>query len=299
MDKLETMRVFVEVAECQSFVGASRKLDLSPPTVTRSIAQLEHTLGVRLFNRTTRNIRLTDAGARFFTDAKRILDDIAQAEAAASGSYATPKGALSVTAPVLFGQKYIAPILTEYLRKNSEVEVRAAFYDRVSNILDEGLDVAIRIGHLKDSSMFATQVGSIQRILCASPEYLEKNGTPESPADLAKHEIILASTVESSTTWRFELSQKKLSVKVFPRLYCSQNGTAIEAAKQGFGITRLLSYQVGEELQAGTLRRILCDYEIDSFPVNIIHLEGRQANIKIRSFIDLAVDRLRANPFIN
>jgi DNA-binding transcriptional LysR family regulator len=174
MDKLETMRVFVEVAECQSFVGASRKLDLSPPTVTRSIAQLEHTLGVRLFNRTTRNIRLTDAGARFFTDAKRILDDLAQAEAAASGSYATPKGALSVTAPVLFGQKYIAPILTEYLRKNSEVEVRAAFYDRVSNILDEGLDVAIRIGHLKDSSMFATQVGSIQRILCASPEYLEK-----------------------------------------------------------------------------------------------------------------------------
>lgn len=299
MDKLETMRVFVEVAECQSFVAASRKLDLSPPTVTRSIAQLEHTLGVRLFNRTTRHIRLTDAGVRFFDDAKRILEDLAQAEAAASGIYGTPKGTLSITAPVLFGQKYIAPILTEYLQQNPEVEVRAAFYDRIGNILDEGLDVAIRIGHLKDSSMFATQVGSIQRILCASPEYLEKNGTPGSPADLANHELILASIGESSTIWRFESSQKKISVKVSPRLHCSQNGAAIEAAKQGFGITRLLSYQVGEELQAGTLRRILCDYEVDSFPVSIVHLEGRQANIKIRSFIDLAVERLRANPFIN
>lgn len=299
MDKLETMRVFVEVAEYQSFVAASRKLDLSPPAVTRSIAQLEHNLGVRLFNRTTRHVRLTDSGARFFDDAKRILEDLEQAEAAASGSYANPKGVLSVTAPVLFGQKYIASILTEYLQQNPEVEVRAMFYDRVGNILDEGLDVAIRIGHLKDSSLFATQVGSIQRIVCGSPEYFDKHGTPESPGDLTNHEIILASTVESSTTWRFESSSGKMAVKVSPRLHCSQNGAAIEAAKQGFGITRLMSYQVGEEFQTGSLIRILRDYEADPLPVSIIHLEGRQANAKIRSFIDLAVERLRANPFIN
>ncbi len=299
MDKLKTMRVFVEAAECQSFVAASRKLDLSPPVVTRAIAQLEHTLGVRLFNRTTRHVRLTDSGMRFFDDAKRILEDLEQAEAAASGSYVTPKGVLSVTAPVLFGQKHITPILTEYLQHNPEVEVRAAFYDRVGNLLDEGLDVAIRIGHLKDSSMFAIEVGSIQRIVCGSPEYLDKHGTPKSPTDLVNHEIILASTVEPSTTWRFESSKEKVSVKLFPRLHCSQNGAAIEAAKQGFGITRLMSYQVGEELQAGTLRRILREYEAEPLPVSILHLEGRQANAKVRAFIDLAVERLRANPFIN
>ncbi len=299
MDKLETIRVFLEAAECRSFVAASRKLDLSAPAVTRSIAQLEHTLGVRLFNRTTRQVRLTDSGARFFEDAKKILEDLEQAEAAASGSYATPKGVLSVTAPVLFGQKHIAPILTEYLEQNPSVEVRAIFYDRVGNILDEGLDVAIRIGHLKDSSLYATKVGNTQRIVCGSPDYFDKHGVPEYPEDLANHEIILASNVEPSTTWRFESPNGKISVKVSPRLYCNQNGAAIEAAKQGFGITRLMSYQVGDEFQKGSLKRILQDFEAEALPVNIIHLEGRQANAKIRSFIDLAVARLKANPHIN
>nr|WP_319554131.1 LysR family transcriptional regulator [uncultured Vibrio sp.] len=299
MDKLTTMQVFIEVAECQSFVAASKKLDLSPPAVTRSIAQLEHSLGVRLFNRTTRHVRLTDSGMRFFIDVKRILEDLEQAEAAALGSYATPKGVLSVTAPVLFGQKYVAPILTEYLQHNPEVEVRAAFYDRVGNLLDEGLDVAIRIGSLKDSSMFAIPVGNIQKVVCCSPEYLNQYGTPKSPADLVNHEIILASTVETSTTWRFESIKERLSVKVHPRLYCSQNGAAIEATKQGFGITRLMSYQIGEELQAGTLRRILCEYEPAPLPVSIIYLEGRLANAKVRAFVDLVVERLRASPFIN
>jgi DNA-binding transcriptional LysR family regulator len=299
VDKLETIRVFLEAAECRSFVAASRKLDLSAPAVTRSIAQLEHTLGVRLFNRTTRQVRLTDSGARFFEDAKKILEDLEQAEAAASGSYATPKGVLSVTAPVLFGQKHIAPILTEYLEQNPSVEVRAIFYDRVGNILDEGLDVAIRIGHLKDSSLYATKVGNTQRIVCGSPDYFDKHGVPEYPEDLANHEIILASNVEPSTTWRFESPTGKISVKVSPRLYCNQNGAAIEAAKQGFGITRLMSYQVGDEFQKGSLKRILQDFEAEALPVNIIHLEGRQANAKIRSFIDLAVARLKANPHIN
>jgi len=298
MDKLEAMRVFIEVAECQSFVAASRKLDLSAPAVTRSVAQLEKALGVRLFNRTTRHVRLTDSGTRFFEDAKRILEDVEQAVATASGSYAEPKGVLSVTAPVLFGQIHIAPILTEYLQQNPSVTVRAVFYDRISNILDEGLDVAIRIGHLKDSSIYATPVGSVQRLVCASPIYLKKHGIPNHPSELKEHEIIQASTVEPSTTWQFESSTGKESVKVAPRLHCSQNGAAITAAKQGFGITRLMSYQVGEELKNGSLTRILEDYESQPLPVSIVHLEGRQANAKIRSFIDLAIDRLRANPYI-
>ncbi len=299
MDKLEAMRVFIEVAECKSFVAASRKLELSAPAVTRSIAQLEHTLGVRLFNRTTRHVRLTDSGARFYEDARRILEDVAQAVTSASGSYAEPKGVLSVTAPVLFGQIHIAPILTEYLQLNPSVTVRAVFYDRISNILDEGLDVAIRIGHLKDSSIYATSVGSVQRVVCASPDYLKKHGTPRHPSELSGHEIIQASTAESSTTWLFESSIGKESVKVSPRLHCSQNGAAITAAREGFGITRLMSYQIGEELKNGSLTHILRDYETKVLPVSIIHLEGRQANAKIRSFVDLATARLRANPYID
>lgn len=299
MDKLEAMRVFIEVAECQSFVAASRKLDLSAPAVTRSVAQLEKALGVRLFNRTTRHVRLTDSGARFFEDAKRILDDVEQAVATASGSYAEPKGVLSITAPVLFGQIHITPILTEYLQQNPAVTVRAVFYDRISNILDEGLDVAIRIGHLKDSNLYATPVGSVQRLVCASPSYLKKHGIPSHPSELKAHEIIQASTVEPSTTWQFESSRGKESVKVTPRLHCSQNGAAITAARQGFGITRLMSYQVGEELKNGSLTRILHSYESKPLPVSIVHLEGRQANAKIRAFIDLATARLRANPYID
>nr|WP_168713328.1 LysR family transcriptional regulator [Cochlodiniinecator piscidefendens] len=293
------MRVFVEVANCQSFVATSRKLNLSAPAVTRAIAQLEQNLDVRLFNRTTRHVRLTDTGARFYKDAKQILEDLEQAEAAASGSYIEPRGSLSITAPVLFGQKHIAPILTEYLQQNPAVDVKAMFYDRVGNILDEGLDIAVRIGHLKDSGLFATQVGSVQRVVCGAPEYFEKHGTPKSPEDLINHEVTLASTIEASTTWQFEKADRKLSIKISPRLQCNQNGTAIEAAKKGFGITRLMSYQVGEELRAGSLVRILRDYEPKSIPVSIIHLEGRKANAKIRAFVDLLVHRLKENPNIN
>jgi DNA-binding transcriptional LysR family regulator len=299
MDKLEAMRVFIEVAEHKSFVAASRKLGLSAPAVTRSIAQFESALGVRLFNRTTRHVRLTDSGARFFEDARRILEDVDQAVAAASGSYTEPKGVLTITAPVLFGQIHITPILTEYLQQHPSVAVKAVFYDRVSNLLDEGFDVAIRIGQLKDSSIYAAPVGNVQRLLCASPAYLKKYGMPRHPSNLTDHEIIQASAVESSTTWQFESSTGKESVKVTPRLNCSQNGAAITAARQGFGITRLMSYQIGEELKNGSLIRILRDYEIKPLPVNIIHLEGRQANAKIRSFIDLAIARLRANPYID
>ncbi|HBS42027.1 MAG TPA: LysR family transcriptional regulator [Oceanospirillales bacterium] len=298
MDKLEAMRVFTAVADCQSFVSASRELDLSAPAVTRSIAQLEQSLGVKLFNRTTRQVRLTDVGMRYYEDARRILEDVEQAEATASGSYAEPKGVLSLTAPVLFGQKYIVPVVAEYLQQNPAVSVDAMFYDRVSNILDEGLDVAIRIGHLKDSSFYATEVGSIQRVVCASPEYLKKHGTPQQPSDLTGHEIIHALTVEPSTTWRFESTpQGKESVRLSPRLRYNQNSAAIAAACMGMGITRVMSYQVAEELNQGSLTRILQDFESAPLPVHIVYMEGRQTNAKIRAFVDLAVKRLRENPY--
>lgn len=200
MDKIVLMRIFVTAAESESFVGAGQRLDMSAPTVTRAIAQLESSLGVRLFNRTTRRVRLTESGNRYYQDAKRILEEIEDVESALVGVYREPKGVLSVTAPVLFGRKYIVPILIEFLDRHPEIKVKAVFYDRVSNILDEGLDVAIRIGNLKDSSQFAVRVGNVQKVVCGSPDYLSKHGVPSHPADLADHQIIQSSAVEPSTT---------------------------------------------------------------------------------------------------
>lgn len=298
MNKLESMKVFVETASCESFVEASRRLEMSPPAVTRAVAALEQSLAVRLFNRTTRQVRLTEVGRRFFEDARQIIELLEEAESAASGSYSQPKGVLTVTAPVLFGQKHIVPILTDYLKHFPEVDIRAMFYDRVSDMLDEGLDVAIRIGHLKDSNMYAVPVGNVRRILCASPRYFEENEKPRCPEDLLDHQIILASGVEASAHWNFESPNGKYSVRVRPRLHCNQNGAAIEAAKSGAGITRLMSYQVGEELEQGKLVRVLSGYEAEPLPINIVYLEGRMANAKTRSFVDFAAECLRKNPFI-
>lgn len=299
MDKLETIRVFVEAAVNQSFVAASRNLDMSAPAVTRAIAQLEASLGVKLFNRSTRHVRLTDSGVRFLTDMKQLLEDLELAEAAASGSYLSPKGALSITAPVLFGQKYIIPIVAEYLELYPDVSVKTVFYDRVCNLLEEGLEIAIRIGHLQDSSLYATHVGNVSRVVCGSPDYFAKYGIPSCPADLTRHKIIMASTVEPSTSWKFVTSGTKEIVKVTPHLDCNHNGAALNAAILGSGITRLMSYQVGEDIQEGRLLKVLDTYESDLLPIHIIHLEGRRTTAKIRSFIDLSVERLRANPFIN
>jgi DNA-binding transcriptional LysR family regulator len=299
MDKLGTIRVFVEAAVHQSFVAASRNLDMSAPVVTRAIAQLEASLGVKLFNRTTRHVRLTDAGERFLSDMKHLLEDLEQAEAAASGSYLNPKGTLSITAPVLFGQKYIIPIVTEYLEQNPAVSVKAVFYDRIGNMLEEGLEVAIRIGYLQDTSFYATHVGNVRRVVCGSPDYFAKYGIPERPDDLVNHKIIIASTVETSTSWKFMSSGGKEIVKVSPHLDCNQNGAAINAAILGCGVTRLMSYQVGEDIKSGKLQKVLVEYETEPLPINIIHLEGRRTTAKIRSFIDLCIERLRANPFIN
>lgn len=299
MDKIALMRIFVEAAECESFVGASQRLEMSAPVVTRAIARLEDSLGVRLFNRTTRRVRLTESGNRYYQDAKRILDEIEEVESALVGVYREPKGVLSVTAPVLFGRKYIVPIVIEFLNRHPEVKVKAIFYDRVSNILDEGLDVAIRIGNLKDSGQFAVRVGNVQKVVCGSPDYFDKHGTPNHPADLAYHQIIQSSAVEPSTTWWFDSEHGRVSVRVSPRLQCNQNDSAISALKRGYGITRLMSYQVGEEFQSGSLVRILQTYEAEPIPINIIHLEGLRASAKIRSFVDLARERLQNHPLIN
>ncbi|GEA12046.1 LysR family transcriptional regulator [Alteromonas sp. KUL49] len=297
MDKLHTMQIFIEVAKHQSFSAAAEALNLSAPAVTRAIANLEHGLGVKLLHRTTRHVRLTDAGQGYLGDAKRILESIEEAEAAATGSYAKPKGTLTITAPVLFGQMHVMPIVTEYLERHTGVQVRAVFLDRVTNLMEEQFDVAIRIDHLKDTSLYATQVGRVGRIAVGAPSYFEQYGYPQHPSELSDHRIIATSSDQVST-WSFNDKGKKLAVKVSPRLACNQSAASINAAISGYGIARTMSYQVGEAINDGRLVRVLEDYENVPFPVSVVRLEGRQSSAKVRHFVDLAIERLRENSFI-
>lgn len=295
MDRFHLMAVFVAVAEEQGFAAAARRLHMSPPAVTRAIAFLEERLGVRLLTRTTRLVRTTDAGARYLEDARRILLEADEADEAAAGINATPRGHLAVTAPVLFGKIYVMPVIAAYQTAYTETTVSALFIDRVVNLVEEGLDVGIRIGQLPDSSLRAIRVGQVRRVVCASPAYLQKHGSPQTPAELAQHPIIAATSVSAGSEWMFAQSKEKISVRVSPRILVNTNDGALEAAKCGFGLTRLISYQIANELAEGTLKTVLTDYEDSVLPVHVIHREGRHGSAKVRSFVDLAVDRLRAH----
>ncbi len=289
------MTVFVAVAEEQSFAAAARRLRMSPPAVTRAIAFLEERLAVRLLTRTTRLVRVTDAGARYLEDARRILLEADEADEAAAGINATPRGHLAVTAPVLFGKIYVMPVITAYQMTYKETTVSALFVDRVVNLVEEGLDVGIRIGALPDSSLRAIRVGQVRRVVCASPAYLKQHGRPKTPADLARHQIIAATSVSAGPDWTFAKGKEKIGARINARILVNTNDGAIEAARNGFGLTRLISYQVANELAAGTLKTVLTDFEDASLPVHVIHREGRHGSAKVRSFVDLAVERLRAD----
>lgn len=297
MDRWQAMRVFVKVADAGGFAGAARQLGMSPPAVTRAIASLEETIGTRLLVRTTRSVKLTEAGGHYLEDCRRILADISEAEAAAAGSYATPTGTLTVTAPVLFGQIYVMPILTEFLDAHPAVTGRVLLLDRLTNLIDEGMDVAVRIGHLPDSGYSAVRVGSVRRVVCGAPAYLAKHGTPSSPADLGQHRIIVPTGASETFDWRFG-GEQKTSVSVRPRLFCNTNEAAISAAIAGWGLTRVLSYQVGPALADGRLQTLLGEFEEEPLPIHIVHPEGRRVSAKVRSFVDLAAAKLRANRMI-
>jgi DNA-binding transcriptional LysR family regulator len=295
VDRFHLMMVFVAVAEEEGFAVAARRLRMSPPAVTRAIAVLEERLGVRLLTRTTRLVRTTDAGARYLEDARRILLEADEADEAAAGVNATPRGHLAVTAPVLFGRIYVMPVITAYQMTYKETTVSALFIDRLVNLVEEGLDVGIRIGPLPDSSLRAIRVGQVRRVVCASPAYLKAYGSPTSPADLARHSIIAATSVSAGSEWAFAKGKERIGVRLSPRILVNTNDGALEAAKSGFGLTRLLSYQVANELAAGALQTVLTEFEEASLPVHVINREGRHGSAKVRSFVDLAVEKLRAH----
>ena len=287
-NQFHQMAVFVAVAETQAFSAGARRLNISAPAATRAIAAMEQRLGVRLFDRTTRYVRVTQAGMQFLDDSRRILGELEVSENALLGRAAKPAGELGVTAPVLFGERYLSPCIAEYLERYPETSVNAVFLDRPVNLLEEGLDVGIRIGELHDSNLRSRRIGTVRILTCAAPDYLVGNGIPEVPASLAEHTII-GSNTSSSFDWRFGESR---SIPLKPRLIVNNNTAAIESAVRGLGITRALSYQVVDELKSGKLVTILDEHEPAPVPVSIVHREAPYPSTRVRAFIDLLVNKI-------
>lgn len=296
MDRFQLMSVFISVVEEQGFAAAARRLNMSAPAVTRSIAALEEHLGVKLLQRSTRVVRTTDAGHRYLEDARRIIQEVEIADEIASGINSTARGLLTVTAPVLFGRMFVMPGIVNYLRQYPLTSVSVMFVDRSVNLLEEGIDVGVRIGHLPDSNMRAIRVGSVRIVLCASPEYLQQNGIPETPDNLQEHQMIASRAGNHLLDLRFKTHGREREMQFKSRLSTNTNDAAMEAALQGFGITRLLSYQVGTHLASGALQTVLTAWEPDPLPIHILHSEGRCSASKVRSFVDLMAEQLRSTP---
>ncbi|MGN6527665.1 MAG: LysR family transcriptional regulator [Burkholderiaceae bacterium] len=294
MDRIQEMTVFVAVAEAGSFAGAARALGVSAATVTRGVAQLERRLGSLLVVRNTRQLRLTEAGTRFADDARRLLQELQEAEESAAGVHAAPRGLLTITAPQVFGDLHVVPAMTAYLAGHPDVDIRALLVDRVVALLEEGVDVAVRIGELPDSSMTAVPVGEIRRVVVAAPDYLARHGTPVHPDELAARATISAHGRQAGHHWRFRVDGRMHDVAVRSRLTVNSFRAAIHAATTGAGLTQVASYQVAEAVAAGALRAVLQDFEVEPRPVHLVYTEGRRGSAKVRSFVDFCVPRLRA-----
>lgn len=264
--------------------------------MTRSIAALEARLATQLFRRTTRVVSLTDAGARFLVDVTRILGDVEESTRVASGAHAALRGEVSITAPVLFGRLHVTPAVVAFLAAHPDVTVRAALFDRVVDLLDERIDVAVRIARLSDSSLRAVRVGAVRRVTCASPAYLEAHGRPRTPADLRRHATIAFASGAAPREWSFPRPRRSDRVTIAPRLTANDTEATLFAARAGHGIVRALSYQVADDVRSGRLVVLLRAYEPPPIPIHVVHAAGAGAPARVRSFVDFMVDRLRADP---
>lgn len=294
MDRLREMEVLVTVADLGSFAKAADRLRMSAPAVTRAVASLEERLGVRLFNRTTRRLGLTEAGARFLFSARRLLADLDTVEKDAAGEAVTPQGQLAVTASMTFGRSVLTPIVASFLAQHERINVSLMLIDRVVNLVEEGIDVGVRIGNLPDSSLLARRIGAVRRIAVASPAYIEKCGIPASPESLRDHTVIGFTSVMPNREWRYQIEGKPGQITLVPRIEVNDALAALECAKAGEGITSLLSYIAAEPIRAGALVPILEDYALPSVPVHLVYPQSRQVLPKTRAFLDFAAPRLRA-----
>ncbi|CCD92666.1 putative transcriptional regulator, LysR family [Bradyrhizobium sp. ORS 375] len=287
MDRIDAMQAFVTVAELTGFAPAARRLKLSPSAVTRLVAGLEEHLGVRLLQRTTRSVTLTDAGRRYLERTRRILADLEEAELAAESERLQPVGRFVVSAPVGFGRLHVGPVMAAYLSRYAEVAAELRLEDRQINLVEDGVDCAVRIGHLDDSSLVARQVGSMRRIVVGAPAYFKIHGEPRAPEALAKHETI---QFGPAGEWRFVKDGKELRIAVSPRLVTNNADAAIQYAEAGGGVTRVMAYQAADGLRGGRLKRVLMKYEPPPVPIHIVFPSSRLLSAKVRAFIDLVTE---------
>ena len=295
MDRLDAMSVLVAVAENGSFSGASRKLGAPLPTVSRKVAELEAHLNAQLITRTTRRLTLTGAGEAYVAACKRILEQVAEAERAASGEYAAPRGDLVVTAPIVFGRLHVVPPVNEFLGAYPEINVRLTLSDRNVPLVDDHIDLAVRIGALADSSLVATRVGVLRRVICASPAYLARVGVPKAPEDLAALACVNFDGFTSSAAWTFGAKDKRAerTVPIHVRLAVNTAEAAVDAAIAGIGVTRVLSYQAAQAVAEGKLKIVLAVYEPEPVPINLLYVGQSLLPLKMRAFLDFVAPRIR------
>jgi len=292
MDRLQALNVFVAVAEAESFARGARATGLSAPSATRAINTLETTLGARLFTRSTRRVRLTDIGRTYLEEVRETLAHLQAADDMVSGAANTPVGQLRITYPQEFGRIHIAPLLTEFLDDHPQVRADVLMLDRIVNLVEEGFDIALRIGHLPSSELSAIRIGQVRRVICGSPDYFAKWGYPRTPGELGSHRIVSSGSTSALNEWRFGLDGSQV-VRVNPQLRITGVAASIDIARRGWGLCRVLSYQVGPDLESGSLQAVLEEYEPAPLPVHLVHVEGRRAAAKVRAFIDFAAPRLR------
>jgi DNA-binding transcriptional LysR family regulator len=294
MDRLEAMSILLAVVDAGSLSAAARRLGMPLPTVSRKVAELEAHLRARLLHRTTRQLSLTEAGAAYVAACRRILDEVGEAERIATGEYGAPKGELAVTAPIVFGRLHIVPVVAEFLAQYPEIRIKLLLTDRVVHLMEEQIDVALRIGELPDSTLMASRIGTVRPVVCASPAYLAQRGVPAGPEALAAHDCIGFDVLESRRAWVFGDGKSTVSVPVIPRLEVNTAEAAIAAATLGVGLIRVLSYQVAEAVGNGALDVILQDYEPAPLPVSLVHKGQTPLPRKLRVFLDFAAPRLSA-----
>jgi DNA-binding transcriptional LysR family regulator len=289
MDKLDELQVLVAILDTGSMAAAARKLGRSPAAVTRVLGALEVRAGARLLERSTRRLTPTEAGLRLAEQARRLLADY-EAALLPEGA-ATPRGLLRIAAPNVFGRRHVAPVVTRFLAVHPEVQVELLLSDRNVDLIEEGIDAAVRIGALANMSLVARRLGQVGRVTVASPDYLARRGTPLAPADLAGHELIMSTSVRSVAEWRFRAGAREHVVRYSPRLRMNDVEAVLSAACDGFGIARALSYQVEPLLRAGALRRVLEDYEPEALPVHLVLPSARHMPPRLRAFVDFAASQ--------
>ncbi|CAB3629479.1 LysR family transcriptional regulator [Achromobacter pestifer] len=293
-DRLESMSILVAVVQAGSFSAASRQLKMPLATVSRKVADLEAHLNTRLLHRSTRQLSLTEAGQAYVAACRHILEAVGEAERAASGEYAVPKGELVLTAPIVFGRLHLLPVVADFLKTYPDIDVRMVLTDRVVPLIEEHVDAALRVADLPDSSFIAAPIGWVRRVVCASPAYLAEHGTPEHPGELGGHACITFEQMASRQVWNFASGKSDIAVPVRSRLAVSTAEAAVDAAVAGVGITRVVSYQMADALRAGALKIVLAPYEPTPWPINLLHTGQGILPLKLRAFLDFAVPRLKA-----